>query len=73
MFWFGTTNSRGKDRGMSDLIERLRHISKWVYDTDIENAVYEATAEIEELRPVQHWNKGKQQEFSDRKTFDVDK
>jgi hypothetical protein len=35
---------------MSDLIERLRHISKWVYDTDIENAVYEATAEIEELR-----------------------
>jgi hypothetical protein len=25
------------------------------------------------FRPVQHWNKGKQQEFSDRKTFDVDK
>lgn len=23
------------------------------------------------LRPVQQWNRGKQQEFSDRKTFDM--
>jgi anaerobic ribonucleoside-triphosphate reductase len=25
------------------------------------------------FRPVQHWNKGKQQEFAERKTFAVDK
>jgi len=24
------------------------------------------------LRPVNQWNRGKQQEFSDRKTFEVD-
>ena len=25
------------------------------------------------FRPVQQWNKGKQEEFGDRKTFDLDK
>ena len=25
------------------------------------------------MRPVGQWNRGKQQEFSDRKTFDVEK
>jgi anaerobic ribonucleoside-triphosphate reductase len=25
------------------------------------------------LRPIQNWNKGKQQEFKERKTFRVDK
>jgi ribonucleoside-triphosphate reductase len=24
------------------------------------------------MRPIQHWNKGKQQEFIERKTFKVD-
>ena len=61
-----------------DIIERLRNQDFKIGETILRLKTENKNTECEiysrvvgYLRPVKQWNRGKQQEFSDRKTFDT--